>query len=58
MNGALGTVTHILNEKATVFTLKLSHGAMVLVHPVFADGKVFLPCAYGYAMTIRNKLNI
>jgi len=25
----------------------------VLVHPVNLDGKTFVPCSYGYAMTIR-----
>lgn len=58
VNGALGLVTHILNAQATVFTMRLTHGAMVLVHPIFAEGRTFLPCAYGYAMTIRRRLSV
>ena len=26
---------------------------MLVVHPVAQDGKIFMPCGYGYAMTIR-----
>ena len=57
VNGAIGWVVQILNKEATVFTMKLTHGSMVLVHPIHADGKTFLPCAYGYAMTIRPALS-
>ena len=28
-------------------------GNLILVHPMHEDGKVFLPCCYGYATTIR-----
>ena len=58
VNGAIGCVTHILNNKGNVFLLRLSHGSTILVHPIVAEGKTFLPCAYGYAMTIRNLLSI
>jgi hypothetical protein len=53
VNGAIGVVTMILNREGTVFIMKLTHGAVVLVHPIHAEGQTFLPCAYGYAMTIR-----
>ena len=54
VNGALGTVVSILSQSPPIFVLKLTHGALVLVHPITQDGCTFLPCAYGYAMTIRN----
>ena len=36
-----------------MFTVKLSTGGMVLVHPIRVGKQVFLPCCYGYATTIR-----
>jgi hypothetical protein len=53
VNGALGTVDLLLDPRGCVFTFRLQSGAMLLVHPVFSGGHHFLPCAYGYAMTIR-----
>ena len=53
VNGALGTVHVVLARHTCV--VKLSNGALVLLHPVSADGvgHLFLPCVYGYATTIR-----
>ena len=52
VNGAVGTIEDVLSP--CVFTLKLSSGVMVLVHPIHAGGEqAFLPCTYGYATTIR-----
>ena len=53
MNGALGTVHSVLSRHTCV--VKLSSGALVLLHPVSGDGErhLFLPCVYGYAATIR-----
>ena len=38
-----------------IFTMRLTHGTMVVVHPIMLDDKTgpFLPCVYGYAMTTR-----
>ena len=54
-NGAMGQVMHILIKEPgnLVFTMRLTHGAMVVVHPIRVDDKCFLPCVYGYAMTTR-----
>ena len=57
VNGAIGTVTKLLDTSGKVFLMKLTHGSMVLVHPIHAEGQTFLPCAYGYAMTIRQSLS-
>ena len=46
VNGAVGTIEDILSD--CVFTVKLSSGVMVLVHPIHSgDGPPFLPCTYG-----------
>lgn len=51
VNGAIGTIVHMLSP--CTFVLKTDRGVMLVVHPVAQDGKVFMPCSYGYAMTIR-----
>ena len=60
VNGAIGEVVDVLS--LCVFTVKLSSGCMVLVHPIVEEWKdedglmcqrSFLPCSYGYATTIR-----
>lgn len=51
VNGAVGTIHHMLSP--CTFVLKTDRGVMLLVHPVAQDGQVFMPCSYGYAMTIR-----
>ena len=60
VNGAIGEVVDVLSLR--VFTVKLSSGCMVLVHPIVEEWKdedglmcqrSFLPCSYGYATTIR-----
>ena len=51
VNGALCTVVELLSSVVAVVQLK--NGKLLLLHPV-SDGKgTFLPCAYGYATTIR-----
>ena len=56
VNGAVGVVKQLLHYTdgvPTVFTVELSSGAMVLVHPVCDQKRWFIPCTYGYATTIR-----
>ena len=57
VNGAMGHVETILaydRDRPTVFTVKLSAtGVLVLVHPIWHDRQMILPCTYGYATTIR-----
>jgi hypothetical protein len=53
VNGALGSIISVLSLTPPIFVMRLTHGALVLVHPITQDGSTFLPCAYGYAMTIR-----
>ena len=56
MNGAVGVVKTILaslDGVPTVFTVRLSTGVLVIVHPIWIKKKCFLPCTYGYATTIR-----
>ena len=54
-NGALGKVIEVFQySNGPVFVMRLTHGVLVLVHPIKDDsGKLFLPCTYGYAMTTR-----
>ena len=54
-NGAMGQVIDVLRLQAdgVMFTMRLTHGAMVVVHPIRLEGDCFLPCVYGYAMTTR-----
>ena len=54
-NGALGVVKSILalGYNGPMFTVELTHGTMILVHPIRDRGACFLPCIYGYAMTTR-----
>ena len=33
--------------------MRLTHGTMVVVHPIQLGDEKFLPCVYGYAMTTR-----
>ena len=52
VNGAIGAVQDVL--KQDVFTVKLTTGNLVLVHPLSdGQGSSFLPCVYGYGTTIR-----
>ena len=54
-NGAMGQVVDLLcsDSHGVVFTMRLTHGAMVIVHPIQQGDQRFLPCVYGYAMTTR-----
>ena len=53
VNGAIGVIEHVLDPSHGVCLLRLTTGTLVLVHPVVTDRRVHLPCAYGYATTIR-----
>ena len=57
VNGATGYVHTILNwhgERPIVFTVKLcASDVFVLVHPIWHEGQLVLPCTYGYACTVR-----
>jgi hypothetical protein len=52
VNGALGLVVDILQANR-IFTVRVSTGSMLLVHPIVQGDRLFLPCTYGYATTIR-----
>lgn len=51
VNGAVGTIVCMLSP--CNFVLKTDRGVLLMVHPIAQDGRVFMPCSYGYAMTIR-----
>ena len=51
VNGALGTIREVLAQNVAV--VELESGKLVLLHPVTDGEQTFLPCAYGYATTIR-----
>ena len=55
VNGAIGIVEIVLCDTphTCVFTVRLTSGSMVVVHPHSNWRPVYLPCAYGYATTIR-----
>ena len=42
-----------LSLSLSLSLVRINNGPMVLVNPVTLDGKTFVPCSYGYAMTIR-----
>ncbi len=54
-NGAMGQVVDVLHSdgRNVIFTMRLTHGTMVIVHPIQIGDDCFLPCVYGYAMTTR-----
>ena len=54
-NGAMGQVVDVLHSDGmnVIFTMRLTHGTMVIVHPIQIGDDRFLPCVYGYAMTTR-----
>ena len=57
VNGAVGVVRRVLSCTTdgipTVFTVELSTGVLVVVHPIIDKKIRFRPCTYGYATTIR-----
>ena len=53
VNGAIGVIEHVLNAASGIFLVRLISGNLVLVHPIVTNDEVHLPCAYGYATTIR-----
>ena len=52
VNGALGQVVDVFRSP-DFFSVKLISGTLVMVHPVAIGGEIFLPCVYGYAVTVR-----
>ena len=60
VNGAIGNIEEILsdNDAAPVFTLKTADNIRLLVHYIFMEGLKFMPCTYGYAITIRRAQGI
>jgi len=53
VNGAIGVIEVVLSAEDGVFLARLTTGTLVLVHPITEGDLTFLPCAYGYATTIR-----
>ena len=53
VNKAMGVIEVVLSADDGVFLVRLTTGTLVLVHPISDGDAVFLPCAYGYATTIR-----
>ena len=57
VNGAVGVVRRVLSRDEAdipiIFTVELSSGVHILVHPIKDKKHLFLPCTYGYATTIR-----
>ena len=55
VDGALGQAVDVYCSRRdhVVFTLLLTSGIMLLVHPICVGGRIFLPCSYGYAVTVR-----
>ena len=53
VNGAIGVIEVVLSAADGVFLARLTTGTLVLVHPITEGDLTFLPCAYGYATTIR-----
>ena len=51
--GVVKTILASLDGVPAVFTVRLSTGVHVIVHPIWIQKKCFLPCTYGYATTIR-----
>jgi hypothetical protein len=54
-NGAMGQVIDLLCSTSSnvIFTMRLTHGTMVVVYPITIGTERFLPCVYGWAMTTR-----
>jgi hypothetical protein len=52
VNGALGQVVEVFRHP-DFFSVRLLSGTLVMVHPVSYGGETFLPCVYGYAVTVR-----
>ena len=53
VNGAIGVIEYVLNAASGIFLVRPTSGNLVLVHPIVTNDEVHLPCAYGYATTIR-----
>ena len=51
VNSALSTIQRVLSKSVAV--VQLFTGRLLLLHPVVDGDETFLPCAYGYATTIR-----
>ena len=53
VNGAIGVIQHVLDAPGGVCLVRLTTANLVLLHPIVTEQRVHLPCAYGYATTIR-----
>ena len=53
VNGALAEVVEPLTINAVFVGRLLGTVNYVLLHPIYEDGDCFLPCCYGFAITIR-----
>ena len=51
VNGAIGKVVQVLADHTSI--IELTSGTRILLHPISVNGTAVLPCAYGYATTIR-----
>ena len=51
VNGAIGTIRHVFSSFC--YVVQMADGRNLLLHPIVENGSIFLPCTYGYAMTIR-----
>ena len=53
-NGALGVIQDVLMlYPHPICTVRLTHGCMILLHPIKDGDHNCLPCVYGYALTTR-----
>ena len=52
VNGAIVRVFEDLGDGVIIAEL-IENGCMVLIHEMEEKGRIFLPCCYGYATTIR-----
>ena len=53
VNGAVGKVEYSLHSNEIFVVRLLGSGNLILVHPILDGNRIFLPCCYGYATTIR-----
>ena len=46
VNGTIGHVVHVLRKD--VFVLRSQQGVLILVHPIWRDGRAFMACTYAH----------
>lgn len=51
VNGTVGTIEHVLQKN--VFVLQTTQNVRLIVHAIAINGETFMPCSFGYAMTVR-----